>query len=86
MRPHTQFRLACACLAISVALWPLAHATGWIRSVVFVNELSLAAIVLAAVIWVASSHLEVQRDEEDVAREVVQAMVDDPRLPGEPDG
>lgn len=75
MTPHRTRAIAIACLALSVILWPLAHITGWIKSVVFVNELSLAAIVLCCVIWVVSSHLDVERDEEDVATEVVDQMV-----------
>lgn len=81
MTARAQRRAAITCLALSVALWPVAHLTGWITSVIFVNELSLAAIVLGCVIWVAASHLDVQREEEDVAEEVVEKLVDDPRVP-----
>lgn len=81
MSPRRQRAAALACLAVSVVLWPLAHLTGWIRSVIFVNELSLAAIVLGCVIWVAASHLDVKRDEEDVAGEVVERLKQDPSVP-----
>lgn len=74
--------LAAFFLALSIALWPLAHVTGWIHSVVFVNELSLAAIVLGCVTWFIASHLDVKREEEDVAEEVVERIKDDPDLPG----
>lgn len=82
MTPRLWRAIAGAALAISVVLWPIAHVTGWIHSVVFVNELSLASIVLGCLTWVVASHLDVKRSEEDVAEEVVDRIADDPRLPG----
>lgn len=82
MTPRRQRAAAMLCLACSIILWPVAHVTGWIKSVIFVNELSIAAIVLGCVIWVAASHLDVKRDEEDVPSEVVEKIKDDPALPG----
>lgn len=80
MTPRKIRAAAIACLIASIVLWPIAHVTGWIRSVIFVNELSLLAIVLACVVWVVASHLDVKRESEDVAGEVVDRMVDDPRV------
>jgi Ca2+/Na+ antiporter len=66
--------LAAFCLLASLVLWPVAEATGWVKSVRFVNELSLLAIVLCCVVWVVTAHLDVQREEEDVASEVVDKL------------
>lgn len=82
MSPRLWRAVAGVCLAGSIILWPVAHVTGWIHSVVFVNELSLAAIVLGCLTWVIASHLDVKRSEEDVPGEVVEAIKDDPDLPG----
>lgn len=82
MTPRRTRALASFFLALSIVLWPLAHVTGWIHSITFVNELSLAAIVLGCVTWVVTSHLDVKREDEDVAAEVVEKIKDDPQLPG----
>lgn len=82
MTPRATRAIAVVCLVASIVLWPVAHITDWIRSVVFVNELSLAAIVLACVIWVVASHLDVKRENEDIPQEVVEKIKDDPALPG----
>lgn len=80
MTPRRTRGVAAICLGISVVLWPIAHLTGWIHSVVFVNELSLAAIVLGCLTWFIASHLDVKREDEDVPAEVVEAIKQDPDL------
>jgi hypothetical protein len=47
----TKRQLLGACLVLSVALIPIAHLLGWVHSVVFVNDLSLLAIVLSLGAW-----------------------------------
>lgn len=80
MTPRHTRAAAAICLGISIVLWPIAHLTGWIHSVVFVNELSLAAIVLGCLTWFIASHLDVKREDEDVPAEVVEAIKQDPDL------
>lgn len=54
-----------------VAMIPTALLTGWVKSVTFVSALSLWALVASHGAWWAASKVA----EEDVASEVVEAVV-----------
>ena len=70
---------------------PLSLATGWVKSVVYVSALSLWALVSghwsawqAARVEVAQKEEADRRDQEDVAEDVVDKMVEKTNVDREP--
>lgn len=58
-----------------VVLIPVAHVTGLVHSIVFVNDLSLLALVLSAGAWWAAASVERRQADENVAEDVVERVV-----------
>jgi hypothetical protein len=48
-----------------IVMIPIAHLTGWVNSKVFISDLSLIALVLAAGAMWQGSRTEVKQDEAD---------------------
>jgi hypothetical protein len=59
-----------------VAIIPVALALGWVKSVTFVSALSLWALVASHGAWWAAASVECKQDEEDIAAEVVEKVVE----------
>jgi hypothetical protein len=64
-----------------VVMIPLSLATGWVKSVTFVSALSLWALVASHGAWWAAASVEVRQaereaEQEDIAAEVVEKIVD----------
>jgi len=59
-----------------VAMIPASLLTGWVKSVTFVSALSLWALVASHGAWWAAASVEVRQAEEDVARDVVERIVE----------
>lgn len=59
-----------------VAIIPVALATGWVKSVTFVSALSLWALVASHGAWWAAASVECKQDQEDIAAEVVEKVVE----------
>ena len=59
-----------------VLMIPASLATGWVKSVTFVSALSLWALVASHGAWWAAASVEVRQDEEDVAADVVEKIVE----------
>jgi hypothetical protein len=59
-----------------VLMIPASLATGWVKSVTFVSALSLWALVASHGAWWAAASVEVRQDEEDIARDVVDRIVE----------
>lgn len=60
-----------------IVMIPVSIATGWVTSVTYVSALSLWALVSGH--WSAwqAARVEVNQQQEDIAREVVQRLVDE---------
>lgn len=63
-----------------IVLIPVAHVTGMVKSIIFVNDLSLIALVLSAGAWWAAASGEARQIEEDPAGDVVEKIVDQTQL------
>lgn len=59
-----------------ILLIPVAHVTGLVHSIVFVNDLSLIALVLSSGAWWAAASVERRQADEDTAQEVVERVVE----------
>jgi hypothetical protein len=59
-----------------VVMIPVSLATGWVKSVTFVSALSLWALVASHGAWWAAASVETKQAEEDIATDVVEAMVE----------
>jgi hypothetical protein len=72
-----------------VALIPVSLGLGWVKSVTFVSALSLWALVASHGAWWAAASVECKQaereeEEEDVANEVVEKLVEQTDLKEEP--
>lgn len=66
-----------------IVLIPIAHVTGLVKSIIFVNDLSLIALVLSAGAWWAAASVEKRQIDADVPGEVVEAIVERTDVEGE---
>jgi hypothetical protein len=63
---------------------PVSLATGWVKSVTFVSALSLWALVASHGAWWAAASVECRQAEEDVAKDVVEEIVQKTDVQEEP--
>jgi hypothetical protein len=59
-----------------VVMIPLSLVMGWVKSVTFVSALSLWALVASHGAWWAAASVEARQAEEDVAKDVVEKIVE----------
>lgn len=71
-----------------IAMIPVSYVAGWLHSVTYVSALSLWALVAGHWSTWQSGRVEVAQNEQDVGREVVEAVVEhtniEPTEPGAP--
>jgi hypothetical protein len=63
---------------------PVSLATGWVKSVTFVSALSLWALVASHGAWWAAASVECRQAEENVAKDVVDEIVQKTDVQEEP--
>jgi hypothetical protein len=63
---------------------PVSLATGWVKSVTFVSALSLWALVASHGAWWAAASVECRQAEENVAKDVVEEIVQKTDVQEEP--
>lgn len=69
-------RLLKIALAITLLSLIPAHALGWVKSAVYISELSILALLISLVTWIETKAVRVTQQQEEVAGDVVEAMVE----------